>query len=109
MSRADIFVLSSQQEGFSTVIIEAMRCGAPVISTDYEVGLKEIIKDNESGLIVPVGDSEALSNAIIKLLTSPALREKFGKEGKERAGEFTIDKKTKEYEKLFLEIANKDV
>ncbi|HPV70761.1 MAG TPA: glycosyltransferase family 4 protein [Candidatus Magasanikbacteria bacterium] len=79
---ADIFVLTSNYEGYCRTVIEAMICGLPIVMTD--VGLaNEIIIDNKNGLIVPVGDSKTLSSAISRLLYDTSLRESFIKKSEE--------------------------
>lgn len=107
MKRAFLFVLSSKVEGFPNVIVEAMACGIPVISTDCPSGPNEIIKNGENGILIPVGDEKALAEAIIKILDDPFLKDKFSREGKKRAEEFTVKKGVNEYEQLFQEILRK--
>lgn len=64
---AGLFVLSSNYEGTSNALLEAMMMGLPCISTDC-AGSDEAIEDGKSGMIVPVGDTEALTGAIRKML-----------------------------------------
>jgi glycosyltransferase involved in cell wall biosynthesis len=64
MTRASIFVLSSCWEGLPGVLIEALYCGLPLVSTDCPSGPREILADGRYGRLIPVGDAKALARAI---------------------------------------------
>lgn len=74
-NRSELFILPSTsptQEGFGMVLLEAMACGIPVVSTNL-VGLAEEIKEEKAGIIIRPGDAEALADAILKMLkTKPS-------------------------------------
>ncbi|WP_051261363.1 glycosyltransferase [Desulfovibrio inopinatus] len=88
MAAADAFILSSREEGFGLVLIEAMACRAVVISTDCPFGPSEIIEPEKSGLLIPVNDPNAMANAILRVITEPHLAERLRQGGYTRAATF---------------------
>lgn len=71
LADAGLFVLSSNWEGMSNVLLEAMACGCPVAATDCPTGVREQLDNGRIGPIVPVNDREALANAMIRRLGEP--------------------------------------
>lgn len=101
IASSDLFVLSSRFEGFPNTLVEAMACGAAVISTDCPTGPSEIITDGKDGYLVPFGDEKTLSDKILEVLNSEDIRIKLSKNARKKAEKFHIDRIIKEYESLF--------
>jgi len=78
MRNAGIFVLSSRIEGFPMSLCEAMACGAPVIATEYNKGIYDIIQHEENGIVIPKEDVEAMTQAIDRLASNKTLRDNLG-------------------------------
>lgn len=98
LADCDVFVLASvvdelgASDVFPTVIAEAMTCRKPVVSTTV-AGIPELVANNETGLLVSPNDSNSLSRALERLVVDPALRESFGRAGRERIEQhFTIER-----------------
>ena len=71
MSRSRLLAHSSRYEAFPNVLVQAMACGTPVVSTDCEHGPREILEGGKWGRLVPVGDAEAMAEAILETLRDP--------------------------------------
>ena len=101
LAKADLFILSSAWEGFGNVIVEALACGTPVVSTDCPSGPGEILEGGRYGRLVAVGDADALAQAILASLREDHDRDALIR----RAGEFSVDTAAEEYLRLLLPLA----
>lgn len=100
-AHADIFVLSSDHEGFGNVIVEALEHGVPVVSTNCPTGPHEILEDGKHGTLVPVGDVDALAEAMDDALS----REHDHQALMRRAEDFSVRKAADAYLNLLLPAA----
>jgi glycosyltransferase involved in cell wall biosynthesis len=94
---ADLFVLSSRWEGFGNVIVEALECGVPVVSTDCQSGPAEILENGRIGRLVPIEDPLALAACMAKALTEPVDREML----RRRARDFSVSEIADQYLEYF--------
>lgn len=98
MARAGVFVLSSLYEGLPTVLIEALACGCPVVSTNCPSGPSEILQGGRHGPLVAVGDAGALARAILAVLENPPDRERL----RRRGAEFSVERGAERYLEILL-------
>jgi len=98
----DAFILPSDGEGFGIVYLEAMHYGKPVIAANSRA-VPEVVKHNQTGLLVDYGNKEQLAEAIVRLSLNPSLREQFGRAGRERLQQnFTFDSFKQKLERIIL-------
>ena len=100
MSRASVFVLSSKFEGLPGVLIQALACGCPCVSTNCPAGPSEILDSGRFGPLVPVGNDSALAAAMERVLDSPPDKETL----LARAQEFSLDASVDIYERMILKL-----
>jgi glycosyltransferase involved in cell wall biosynthesis len=96
LRRASVFVLSSRFEGFGNVLVEALFCGCPVVSTDCPSGPAEILRGGEFGHLVPVGDRQAMADALEAALDATVDSRTL----RARGEEFSVDRAVSQYHEL---------
>jgi len=105
---SDAFVLSSRWEGNPMSVMEAMAAGLPVVSTAVG-GVPELVRDGETGLLVPSEDTGALAQAIQALVDNPARRQAMGVAARQHAvASFDIRHTVRGYEQLYEALLNKN-
>lgn len=82
----DVFAMSSRYEGLPCAVVEAMRCGLPVVATAVN-SVPDLVVPGESGVLVPPADPRAMAEALDRLLDDPELAERLGGRGRELAGQ----------------------
>jgi glycosyltransferase involved in cell wall biosynthesis len=96
--RAAVFALSSAWEGWPNVLVEALACGCPVVSTDCPSGPRDLLDKGRYGVLVPVRDSAAMAAAFQRILDEPPEPDRL----RERASQFTVASATKHYLDVLL-------
>lgn len=102
---ADVFALFSTYEGLPHVVLEAMAAGTPVVASAAG-GTPETMRDGESGLLVPVGDEGALVEALVGVLTEPALARRLVEGGRVELARFSMETMVAQTEALLREVAH---
>ncbi len=105
-SKASIFVLSSNQEGFPNALLEAMACGTAAISYDCPYGPSEIIHDGINGLLIENQNINKLANAIQRLIDDTALKDKLSQNALKIKEKYDIDTIASLWEKTFKKVRN---
>ena len=101
MTRAALFVLSSRHEGFPGVLVEALACGCPAVSTDCPAGPSEILEDPD--LLAPVGDPEGLARVMLRALARPADKAAL----RANAARFSVKRAVDGYEAVIADVLNR--
>ena len=97
---SDIFILPSVMEGMSSVILQAMACGLPIITSRVK-GNTELVEDNYNGLMAEYNNAEEFADAIEKLIKVPELRVKMGRNSFEKSKKFLWENIAKQYLELY--------
>ncbi|MFK5882346.1 MAG: glycosyltransferase [Sulfurospirillum sp.] len=114
LAKADCFVFSSNYEGFPNVLLEALACGLPVISTDCQSGPREILAPNSDievqlqndlelakyGILTPINNVQKLKEAMELIMNDNELRKNYKETAKQRTDDFRIEQIIKQYEEI---------
>ncbi|SDQ67210.1 glycosyltransferase family 4 protein [Thermostaphylospora chromogena] len=101
--KGSIAAVSSGFESFGMTIVEAMRCGVPVVSTDCPYGPREIISDGRDGVLVRQATPSAMADALLRLIDDEPLRRAMGAAALRNARRFAPERVAHRYEQLFEE------
>jgi glycosyltransferase involved in cell wall biosynthesis len=102
--KGSIAAVTSHRESFGMTIVEAMRCGLPVVSTACPVGPAEIIDDGTDGLLVPNGDVDAIAAALLRLINNDGLRAGLGQAALQNSRRYDPAPIAARYEQLFTQL-----
>lgn len=103
MNKAKVFAFSSDFEGMSNAILEAVSIGLPVVTTNVS-GAAELVKDGEGGFVVPIRDGKALADSLKILLKDESLIQKMARHNKATAKNYKLDMIVDQWESLILQI-----
>ncbi|WJY40788.1 glycosyltransferase family 4 protein [Streptomyces sp. P9-2B-2] len=103
-AKASIVASASDAESFGMTLVEAMRCGVPVVSTDCPLGPAEIIQNGTNGLLVPRGDGPALTDALLTLIEDPERRRTMAGNARESSHRYDPEPIAERYQLLFGEL-----
>jgi glycosyltransferase involved in cell wall biosynthesis len=107
LRRASLFAMASRFEGFPYSLLEAMACGVAAIYTDCPSGPSEIIRDGIDGVLVAVGDTDGLANALHTLMSNHGERARLAQRALEVQDRFGIDRIMAEWQTLIAEVTGK--
>lgn len=103
-AKASLVAVASDAESFGMTIVEAMRCGVPVVSTDCPLGPAEIIEDGVTGRLVPTGDAQALASALMDLMADAPARRAMAAAALESSRAYDPAPLALRYDQLFEEL-----
>jgi glycosyltransferase involved in cell wall biosynthesis len=108
LENADVFALTSLNEGISNTILEAMAAELPVVATDVG-GNPELVRPGETGYLFPPGDADALLKALKEYRESPELRRRHGRQGRRAVlEEFSVKRMVSRYEEVWQRLRGEE-
>lgn len=106
LQATDLFLLPSQTESFGLAALEAMACGAPVVTTTAG-GLPELVDDDVSGILEPAGSVEAMARRATEVLRSPERHGRMRAAALAKAQQFSTEVVVPQYERLYAEVVGR--
>ena len=103
---SDLYVSTSQHEGFGLVFLEAMACGLPIVCYDFG-GQTDFLQNQESGHLVPLNDLETFRERCLQLIKDPSQRERMGRHNLLVMEDYYIDQCARRYEQIFNQVRGK--
>lgn len=108
LERSDLYVTTSHHEGIPVATLEAMAYGVPIVSSDV-TGNRDIVTDEATGLLYPLGDTSKLAQAIFRLLENPSLSNSLASNGKKFIeSEFSLEKMALHYDALYKQLSGRN-
>jgi glycosyltransferase involved in cell wall biosynthesis len=104
MAEASFYVMSSRFEGFPMVLLEAMRCGLPIVSYDCPNGPRDLITHGRDGFLVPNGDVDGLAAAMIEMIELGDARRSFGEAALQKSKQYEMPAIARRWEELLEEL-----
>jgi glycosyltransferase involved in cell wall biosynthesis len=104
MAAASMYVMTSRNEGFPMVLLEAMKCGLPVVSYDLPNGPRDLVTQGVDGYVVANRDADAFASRVLELIEDEPLRKRMGAAAVEKAAGYSIDRIAVRWEEVFEEL-----
>jgi glycosyltransferase involved in cell wall biosynthesis len=87
----DLFAMTSRKEGLPYVVLEAMAAGLPVVATDTS-GVEILVDHGINGFVLPLGDVQGFADALRRIISDPACRQRFGDASRQKCKLFSVDR-----------------
>ncbi len=100
LEMSDIYVSTSQHEGFGLVFLEAMHCGLPIVCYDHG-GQTDFLRDDKTGFVVKLNDEEAFKGRLRQLIDNGEMRSRLGDHNRQAVNDYYIDNCARMYEEVF--------